>query len=139
MKKLLIATAFALAAAATSAAFAAPATPATPATPAASPAAKAVAGLPAECLERVRAHAERMKKELALTDAQVASIRNEMERYHGQLLTARADHRSAVAKLLTAEQNAQMESHHSDRRQKIMERCAGGMDDDMPRGKHQKG
>lgn len=94
----------------------------------------APAGLPAECLERLKAHTDRMKKELGLTDAQVAAMRNEMERHHGQLMTARAEHRSAIAKVLTPEQLAKMEGKHAERRQKMMERCAG--DDDMPKGKH---
>jgi len=109
------------------------AAPATPATPAA-PAQAATAGLPGECIERLRAHAEKMKKELGLSEAQSAAIRNEMQRHHGLMMTARADHRSAIAKILTPEQLAKMEGKHAERRQKMMERCAG--EDDMPKGMH---
>jgi Spy/CpxP family protein refolding chaperone len=85
----------------------------------------APAGLPAECLDDLRAHADKMRKELALSDAQAAALRNEFERYHGQLLTARADHRSAVAKILTPEQQAKVDAKHAERRKKMLERCAG--------------
>ena len=91
----------------------------------ASVAGAAPADVPAECLERLRAHADKMKKELGLTEAQAAALRNEFERYHGQLLTARADHRNAVAKILTAEQQAKVDAKHAERRKKFMERCAG--------------
>ena len=117
MKTLFLVAALALAAATA----AAPPTPTTPATPAA----KAVAGLPGECLERLRTHADKMKKELGLSETQAAAMRNEMERFHGQLLMARADHRSATAKILTPEQLAKLEGKHAERRQKMMERCAG--------------
>lgn len=151
MKRLLITLAFAFTAAAIAASPSVPtfppkqpATPAVPATPA-TPAAKATPGVPAECMQRLQAHAERMKKELGLTDAQVASMRNELERYHGQMMTARADHRSNVAKILTPEQNAKMDEHHAERRDRMMERCGDG-DDDMSQGKgkhkakgHEKG
>jgi len=148
MKRLFIAAAFAVTAAAIAASPSVPTfppkQPATPA-PAATPAAKATPGVPAECMQRLQAHAERMKKDLGLTDAQAASMRNELERYHGQMMTARADHRSNVAKILTPEQNAKMDEHHAARRDRMMERCGDG-DDDMSQGKgkhkakgHEKG
>lgn len=143
MRKLLIAAALGLA----TVVCAAPATPAQPATPAmpVTPTAAAQgmppAGMPPECADKLRAHAEKMKKELALTEAQAAAVRNEMQRFHGQLMTARADHHSAIAKILTPEQLAKMEGKHSERRQKRMEKCGADMDDDhdeAPKSKHKE-
>ena len=91
----------------------------------ASTASAAPAGLPADCLERLRAHADQMKKELGLTEVQATAMRNEFERYHGQLLTARAEHRNSLAKILTPEQLAKVEGKHAERQQKMLERCAG--------------
>ena len=108
--------------------------PAVAAAPALAPKPAAPSSLPPACIERLRAHAEQMKKELGLTDAQAAALRNEMERFHGQLLTARADHQSAVAKVLTPEQFAKVEGKHAARRQKMMERCEDG--DDMGDAEH---
>lgn len=125
MKHLLIAAALGLSVAA----FAAPATPATPAKPAAKAAqATPAAQLSPECIERIRKKAEKMKKELGLTDAQAAAVRNENQRFRGVLMTAGADHRAALARILTPEQLAKAEGMRGERRQKRMEGCK--VDDD---------
>lgn len=127
MKHLPIALALGLSAAA----LAAPATPATPAAPAAkaAPAAPA-AQLPPECAEKLHKRAEKMKKELGLTEQQAAAVRNENERFRGVLMTARADHRSALARILTPEQMAKLDGKRGEMRQKALERCGGDDDED---------
>lgn len=114
------------------------ATPATPAAPAAAQPAQP-AGMPPECMQRMKAHAEKMKQELGLSEAQAAALRTEMERHHGAMLQARAEHKAAVAKILTPEQQAKVDSKRGEMRHKMMERCA--MDDDDGEGKaeHEKG
>ena len=127
MKRLTIAFALGLAAVAA----AAPASPpASAPKAAAAPAAKAApaATLPPECVERLKQHAERMKKELGLTDAQAAAVRNENERFRGALMTARAEHREKLAAILSPEQMAKLEGKGREMREKRMARCA--MDDD---------
>jgi Spy/CpxP family protein refolding chaperone len=125
MKHLLIAAALGLSLAAA----AAPATPAAPAKTAAkaAPAAPA-AQLPPECVERIKKKAERMKKELGLTEEQATAVRNENQRFRGVLLTAGADHRAVLAKILTPEQMAKVEGKRGERRQKRMDGCR--IDDD---------
>lgn len=134
MKHLLIATALGLSAIAT----AGSATPATPAMPAAK--AAPAAQLPPECVEQLKKRADRMKKELNLTDAQAAAIRAENERFRAQLRTARDEHHAAIDKILTPEQRAQADAKRGaamEKREKRMarraDRCraADELDDDM--------
>lgn len=128
MKHLLIAAALGLSLA-TAAAPATPAVPAAPAKPAAkaAPAAPA-AQLPPECVERIRKQAEKMKKELGLNEEQATAVRNENQRYRGVLMSANADHRTALAKILTPEQLAKVEGKRGERRQKRIDGCK--VDDD---------
>lgn len=131
MKTLLLAATLGAALAAT----AAPAPTSAPVAPATPAARAAAAGIPPECIERLRAHAEKMKKELGLTEAQAAAVRDEAHRHHSQLLTARADHRSAMAKILTPEQMAKLDGKRSEMRQKHMDACAMDDDDDASKRK----
>jgi predicted lipid-binding transport protein (Tim44 family) len=128
MKHLLIAAALGLSLVAS----AAPATPATPAKPAAKAATAAApaAQLPPECVERIRKKAEKMKKELGLTEEQAAAVRNENQRFRGVMLTAAADHRAALAKILTPEQMSKLEGKRGELRQKRMDGCKVDDEDD---------
>ena len=83
MKTLLLAATLGAALAAT----AAPAPTSAPVAPATPAARAAAAGIPPECIERLRAHAEKMKKELGLTEAQAAAVRDAVSYTHLTLPT----------------------------------------------------
>lgn len=120
----------------TPAATATPGAPPATATPAATPPA---AGLPPECVQRMKAHADKMKQELGLSEAQAAALRTEMERHHGAMLQARAEHKAAVAKILTPEQQAKVDAKRGEMRDRMMERCAMDDDERAAKREHEKG
>lgn len=60
--------------------------------------------------EQRQAQAQDLKKELGLTDTQATALRNENERFRGVLISARAEHRSNINKILTPEQVAKLEA-----------------------------
>lgn len=118
----------------------APLTPPAP-RPAAAPQARPA--LPPACAERLKQRAERMKKDLGLTDAQAESIRAENERHRAALVAARDAHRAAIDKILTPEQKAkadakrgEFEERRKARMAQRMERCDDmddeGDEDDAP-------
>jgi Spy/CpxP family protein refolding chaperone len=74
------------------------------------PAAKPAHQLPPECVEQLKRHAEKLKKELGLSDAQAEAIRAENQRYRAELLAGHLAHRIAVDRILTPEQKAKADA-----------------------------